>query len=270
MVLGVKNCFHQLFVIRHISYLPCTRLKDKVVVVTASTAGIGFAIAKRLGLEGAKVSISSRNQSNVYNALEELKKMGITAIGSVCDVNQADARKKLLKKVEQEFGSIDVFIPNMSRYTPCTVLECEEKDWDDAIDMNLKSTFFFTKEALPFMLKKKTGKIIYIASVASYRYVEMFSGAYSIAKTGILGLTKILSWQLALQGITVNAVAPGLLNTKSIIESDAVTNYLEQIPLKRLGKMDDIAAGVAFLASDDASYITGEIILIGGGMSARL
>ncbi|KAK9743625.1 hypothetical protein QE152_g8421 [Popillia japonica] len=266
----IKNRFQYLLIIRNVSYLPCTRLKDKVAVVTSSTSGLGFAIAKRLGLEGATVSISSRNSSNVERALKELTDSKISAVGTVCDITKLKDRKELLDTVQNAFGKIDILVPHASKYTACTELECEENNWNEAIEVNLKSAFFLVKETIPIMKKNNSGKIIFITSIASYRYIDMFSGAFSIAKTGLIGLTKSLAWQLAPAGIYVNAIAPGLLDIKSITSSESAKNYIQEIPMKKFGTVDDVAAGVAFLASQDASYITGEIIIIGGGMNARL
>ncbi|XP_050446848.1 dehydrogenase/reductase SDR family member 4-like [Cataglyphis hispanica] len=256
------------------SSVKCNRLEGKVAIVTASTEGIGFSIAKRLAQEGAKVMISSRKESNVKKAVEELQSEGLQVAGTVCHVGKTEDRKNLFEKTKTDFGGLDILISNAA-VNPAVgpVLDSPEEIWDKIFDVNVKSTFLLMKESLPFLKCSKSPSIIIISSIAGYVPFNLL-GIYSISKTALLGLTKATAEDLAFVGIRVNCIAPGIIKTKfskSLYESkenyDATTS---RISMKRLGLPDEVGSVAAFLVSSDASYITGETIVVSGGMQSRL
>ncbi|XP_018562880.1 dehydrogenase/reductase SDR family member 4-like [Anoplophora glabripennis] len=249
------------------------RLCGKIAIVTASTDGIGFAIAQRLAREGAKVIVSSRKEKNVNEAISKLSNEGLDVKGLVCHVSKADDRKKLFDQANK-FGGLDILVSNAAVNPEVgDVLDCSESSWDKIFDVNVKSAFLLAKEAVPLLKQSKEGRIIFISSIAGFQPLGLL-GAYSVSKTALLGLTKAAALQLGPEGITVNCVAPGIIKTKfsSALTSNegAESEILSQIPLKRLGDPHDISGVVAFLASKDGAYLTGENIVVSGGMPSRL
>jgi len=250
------------------------RLKGKVAIVTASTEGIGYAIALRLGQEGAHVVVSSRRQKNVTEAKESLEKAGISVLALICHVADANHRKNLIEKTLQQFGRIDFLISNAAvSPTVAPLQDIEEAAWDKLFEINVKAGFLLTKEVVPHMIKVGGGSIIYISSIGGY-VVEGPLSAYGITKTTLLGLTRAFASELGPLGIRVNCVAPGLVKTRfsEVLwkTEEVLAKSLEQIPLGRLGEPADIAGPVAFLCSDDSSWITGETIVVAGGVRSRL
>ncbi|CAD7083261.1 unnamed protein product [Hermetia illucens] len=251
------------------------RLSDKVAIVTASTDGIGFAIARRLAQEGAKVVISSRKEKNVQKAVEELKKDKLEVFGLKCHVGDAGDRKKLFEETIKKYGKLNILVSNAAT-NPAVgpVLDCEEAVWDKIFDVNVKSSFMLAKEALPHLRKQGAGgSIVFVSSIAGLDPFALL-GAYSVSKTTLFGLTKAAAKDLAREGIRVNCLAPGIIQTKfsaALHESkDANEAALSTIPMNRLGNPEEMAGVVAFLVSNDASYITGETIVAAGGMTSRL
>nr|CAH7738262.1 unnamed protein product [Callosobruchus chinensis] len=249
------------------------RLVGRIAIVTASTDGIGFAIAKRLGQEGAKVIVSSRKQQNVDKAVNTLLQEGLDVTGIPCHVAKTEDRKKLFDAAKK-YGGLDILVSNAA-VNPVMgeVLDCPEDAWDKIFDVNVKSSFLLAQEALPLLRQSKAGRIIFISSIAGFQPMTLL-GAYSVSKTALLGLTKAAAAQLAKDNITVNCVAPGLIETKfssALTSQEAAREIaLSQIPLNRFGQPHDIGAAVAFIASDDAAYMTGENLVISGGMASRL
>uniref|UniRef100_B4N5H9 GK20583 n=1 Tax=Drosophila willistoni TaxID=7260 RepID=B4N5H9_DROWI len=234
------------------------RLAGKVAVVTASTDGIGFAIAKRLAEDGAAVVISSRKQKNVDNALAELRKLNLN----------------LFEQTISKYGKLNILISNAAT-NPAVggVLECDEQVWDKIFDVNVKSSYMLAKEALPYLRQQKASSIVFVSSIAGYDAFELL-GAYSVSKTALIGLTKAAAKDLAPEGIRVNCLAPGVIKTKfsrALYEDESANEAaLSKIPMGRLGTSEEMAGVVSFLVSEDAGYITGESIVAGGGMTARL
>ncbi|XP_055337365.1 dehydrogenase/reductase SDR family member 4-like [Paramacrobiotus metropolitanus] len=253
-----------------------SRLAGKVAIVTASTDGIGLAIARRLGLEGAKVMVSSRRKENVEKTVKSLEDEGIKVAGTVCHVAKEQDRHHLVEETVKQFGGIDVFVSNAA-VNPAVgaIIDTTEEVWDRIFDTNVKAAFLLTKLVVPEMEKRgKGGSIIYISSVAGYNAFPGI-GTYSISKTALLGLSKALSNELASSNIRVNAVAPGIIKTKfsSYLwkeEGPAQKAATKMIPLHRFGEPDEIAGAAAFLASDDSAYMTGETISVAGGLCSRL
>ncbi|KAL2740570.1 dehydrogenase/reductase SDR family member 4 [Vespula squamosa] len=252
----------------------CKRLEGKVAIVTASTEGIGYSIAKRLAQEGAKVMISSRKESNVKKAVNELLQEGLSVAGTVCHVGKAEQRKKLFNETKSIFGGLDILISNAAVNPQAgPVLESEEEVWDKIFDINVKCTYLLIKESLPFLKDSKSPSITIISSISGYQPFNLL-GVYSVSKTALLGLCKAAAENLSTYGIRVNCIAPGIIETKfsePLYKSESANAAcIEKIPLGRIGKPDEISGIAAFLASDDASYITGETIVASGGMQSRL
>jgi dehydrogenase/reductase SDR family protein 4 len=252
----------------------CRRLEGKVAVVTASTLGIGLAIAERLGLEGAHVMVSSRKQSQVDAAVERLRRQGIDVAGTVCHVGKKDDRLRLFERTIEVFGGLDILVSNAAvNPTNVPILETTEESWDKVFEINVKASFFLCKEAIPYMEKRGGGSVVIVSSLAGYRPLESMS-AYAVSKTTLLGLVKAMSTGLADKNIRVNGIAPGFIKTKfsSVLwdspEKEAA--LAGTIPFGRLGVPEDCSGIVACLVSDDASYITGETVVIAGGMTSRL
>jgi len=252
----------------------CRRLDGKVAVVTASTLGIGLAIAERLGHEGAHVVISSRKQTQVDNAVQSLQKQGLSVFGMVCHVANKDDRKRLLEKTVDKFGGIDILVSNAAvnpLFGP--IFEATEDSWDKIFDINAKSAFFLSKEVVPYMEKRGGGSIVFVSSIGGYNPFELIS-LYSVSKTTLLGLVKAMVPHCLEKNIRVNAIAPGIIKTKfsAALWKDLENEKLaaRNIPMQRLGTPEECAGAVAFLVSDDASYVTGETIVMAGGVQSRL
>ncbi|GBP19849.1 hypothetical protein EVAR_75142_1 [Eumeta japonica] len=227
---------------------------------------IGYAIAERLGYEGASVVVSSRKEANVTKAVENLRAKGLNVEGVVCHVGKADQRKKLFDAAKNKFGGLDILVSNAAVNPAVSpILETEDNVWDKLFEVNVKNSWQLAKEAYPELQKRGGGNIVFIASIAGYQPMEPL-GPYSVTKTTLLGLTKAIANEVVHDNIRVNCVAPGIVKTKfaaAITDSEAgKEKSLSIVPMKRFGKPEEIAAAVAFLTSDDASYVTGETIVV--------
>ncbi|XP_015878381.2 tropinone reductase-like 3 [Ziziphus jujuba] len=247
------------------------RFQGKVAIVTASTQGIGFSIAERLGLEGASVVVSSRKQKNVDEAVQNLKARGIEVLGVVCHVSNAQDRKNLIDKTLQEYGKIDVIVSNAAANPSVdAILQTKESVLDKLWEINVKASILLLKDAALHL--SKGSSVVFISSVSAFQPPAAMA-MYGVTKTALLGLTKALADELA-PDTRVNCVAPGFVPThfaEFITSNKAVRETIEQKTLlNRLGTTEDMAAATAFLASDDASYITGETLVVAGGMPSRL
>lgn len=250
------------------------RLQGKVAIVTASTEGIGFSIAKRLAEDGASVVVSSRKQKNVDSAVNSLKKLNLEVLGVKCHVGLKEDRKTLLDETIKKYGKLNILVSNAAANPAMGgVLECGEAEWDKIFDVNVKSSFMLAKECLPYLKKSKGSSIVFVSSISGFDPFELL-GAYSVSKTALIGLTKAAAKEVAPIGIRVNCIAPGIIRTKfsrALYESEtALDMALSKIPMGRLGECNEIAGIASFLVSDDASYITGEAIVGSGGMTSRL
>ncbi|XP_072397722.1 dehydrogenase/reductase SDR family member 4-like isoform X2 [Diabrotica undecimpunctata] len=249
------------------------RLDNRIALVTGSTNGIGLAIAERLAQEGAKVIISSRKEEHVKHTVKKLKDKGLLVTGVTCHIGDSEQRKLLVKEAER-LGGLDILVQSAG-VNPFigNILDCPEEAWDKLLDTNLKASFMLTKEVFHLLKKSKYGRVIYNGSLASYSPSENM-GAYPIGKGGLILLTKQAAFRLGSYNITCNCVVPGLIDTpfgSVLIKDKEFQSYFKKVtPLKRVGRPEEVASVVAFLASDDASYITAEAITVGGGFPSRL
>jgi dehydrogenase/reductase SDR family protein 4 len=244
------------------------RFQDKICLVTGGTLGIGYSIAEQLGLEGGTIIICSRKLENVKEAETKLKSQGIKVDSLKCNTNSKEERKKLLDTIKERYGRLDVLVCNVAvnpHFGPS--YDITEEAFDKIFEVNVKNTFFLIKESLSLLKNAKKPNILIISSQAGFTPFHMI-GIYSIAKTTLLGMTKLLAEELAGFGIRVNSIAPGIINTKfakAIVE----TEYASQNFLKRPGVPEEIGTAAAWVCSDQASFLTGEIIVINGGMYGR-
>ena len=244
------------------------RFENKIVLVTGAGRGIGASIAKRFASEGAEVIVNySGNDEAAQKTVDEITAIGGQAQKYKCSVNDSESVKVMIDEIIKKFGRIDILVNNAGITKDGLMLRMTDEDFDRVIDVNLKGTFNCTKYVSKYMLKQKSGKIINISSV-----VGLSGNAgqinYSASKAGIIGITKSAAKELSSRGITVNAVAPGYVDTDMTkVLSDNIRNeILKNIPLQRMGNVEDISNCVAFLASEEASYITGQVISVDGGM----
>ncbi|EOU2020165.1 3-oxoacyl-[acyl-carrier-protein] reductase [Clostridium perfringens] len=243
-------------------------LKDKVAIVTGGTRGIGKAIALKLADHGANIVINYRNSDKEAEELKAiLEEKGVKVLTVKCDISNFEDSKNLMDKCKEVFGEIDILVNNAGITKDTLIMRMKEEDFDNVIDVNLKGTFNCAKHASAIMLKQRFGKIINMTSVVG---IAGNAGQvnYAASKAGVIGLTKSLAKELGSRGITVNAVAPGFINTDmtASLSEKVKEEASKNIPLKRLGDPEDVANLVGFLASDAANYITGQVINVDGGM----
>jgi NAD(P)-dependent dehydrogenase (short-subunit alcohol dehydrogenase family) len=248
------------------------RFEGRVAIVTGSSAGIGKATAAVLVTEGAQVVMNGRQPARLDAARRELAGMGKPALAVAGDVSQSAVVRALVEETVAKFGRIDILVNNAGGGSPARRLEdVTDSDWDEVIDGNLKSAFLCAREAVPVMRRQGYGRIVNVSSLGG-RNVSRLSGPhYSSAKAGMLGLTRHLARDLATAGVTVNAVAPGPTAVPRVFEkwqglpAADREGILAGIPLGRLAEPQEVAGVIAFLASDDARYLTGVTIDINGG-----
>ncbi|XP_032199773.1 dehydrogenase/reductase SDR family member 4 [Mustela erminea] len=249
-------------------------LTNKVALVTASTDGIGFAIARRLAQDGAHVVVSSRKQQNVDRAVATLQGEGLSVTGTVCHVGKAEDRERLVATAVSLHGGIDILVSNAA-VNPFfgNLMDVTEEVWDKILDINVKATALMTKAVVPEMEKRGGGSVVIVASIGAY-FPFPGLGPYNVSKTALLGLTKNLARELDQRNIRVNCLAPGLIKTSfsQVLwkDKEREESIKEIMQIRRIGKPDECAGIVSFLCSEDASYITGETVVVGGGSPSRL
>lgn len=256
-------------------------LPDKIAIVTGASKGIGRAIGLRLAKEGANVVIADVDRDEGEKVAQMIREMGRDCLAVKCDVSNVQEVEGMVEKTMQKLGRIDILVNNAGVSSMAAMVELEEKDWDFNMDINAKGQFLCSRAVAKHMIKQKSGKIINNASLAAKRGAR-FLAHYSASKFAVLGLTYTMAIELAPYNITVNAVCPGIVETDMIrrewkwegdirgMTPDEVRNeVLGEILLGRLCQPEDVAGAVAFLASKDADYLTGQSINVNGGMESH-
>ena len=236
-------------------------------MVTGGARGIGRAIAEGLARRGAHVVVADINADEARETASVLTSFGVKAMGMRLDVSDSEEVKKIFGEMRKEFSRIDILVNNAGITRDGLVLRMKEEDWDSVIAVNLKSVFLCSKEAIKDMSQQRYGRIVSISSVAAF-VGNPGQANYGASKAGIVGLTKTLAKEYASRGITVNAVAPGFIQTvmTDVLPEKVKEEVKKQVPLARFGTVEDVAHAVIFLASPDSGYITGHVIHVNGGM----
>jgi 3-oxoacyl-[acyl-carrier protein] reductase len=246
----------------------CLRLVGRVAIVTGGARGIGRAIAEEFLKEGAKVVIVDVLEEELMRTAKELSRYGdITAVKA--DITKKEDREKVVKVTLEKYGRVDILVNNAGIFSTTSIEDMTEEQWDKVMNVNLKAAAMLSKEVIKYMKAQRYGKIINMSSLAGH-VGGIFAGVdYAVSKAGLMCLTKSLAKRLAKYNILVNAVAPGVIESPMTAPwpEEVKKSFIEKIPLGRLGKPEDVAKVVVFLASDDSNYITGQIINVDGGIS---
>lgn len=244
-------------------------LEGKIALVTGASRGIGRQIALTLGAKGAAVIVNyNGSAAKAEDVVNEIKAAGGKAEAVQCNVAEFESCGSMLAEVVEKYGRLDILVNNAGITRDNLLMKMSEEDFDAVINTNLKGVFNCIKHISRQMLKQRAGRIINISSVSGV-LGNAGQANYCAAKAGVIGLTKSAARELASRGITVNAVAPGFIVTDmtDVLSDSVKASIIEQIPMKKLGETADIAEAVAFLASDEAKYITGQVLSIDGGMA---
>jgi 3-oxoacyl-[acyl-carrier protein] reductase len=242
-------------------------LKNKVAVVTGSARGIGKAIALKFAHAGANVVVVNTDLTGIHHTVKEIEDLGRKALGVKCNVTDSADVDEMVKKILEVFPTIDILVNNAGVTRDNLMIRMGEEDWDLVLNVNLKGPFLLTKAVSRIMMKQRYGRIVNVSSLVG---ITGNAGQvnYAASKGGLIAFTRSVARELASRHITCNAVAPGFIKTAMTdhLSEEVKANYLKSIPLQRLGNAEDIANVVSFLASDEASYITGQVISVDGGM----
>lgn len=244
-------------------------LQGKCAVITGASRGIGREIALKYAKEGANIVLNYRNsEEEALQLKEELDKLGSNTLIIKANVSDFEEAEKLIKEAKEAFGRVDILVNNAGITKDNLIIRMKEEDFDSVIDVNLKGAFNCLKAVTPIMIRQKEGKIINMSSVVG---VVGNAGQvnYSASKAGLIGMTKSLAREIGGKNINVNAIAPGFIDTDmtKVLSEDQKKNIISQVPLKRLGHVEDIANLALFLGSDQSNYITGQVIHVDGGMA---
>ena len=242
-------------------------LKDKVASVTGASQGIGRDTALALAAAGARVAVAARNQEKLIALVEEIKNAGGEALALKMDVADQEQVKLAFKAVTEKFARLDILVNNAAITRDGLALRMKSEDWNAVISTNLTGAHFCTQQALAIMMRARAGRIINISSIVA----EMGNAGqsnYVASKAGLIGLTKAIAIEIASRNITVNAVAPGFIETPmtDVLSAEVKEDLKRRIPLGRMGQPSDVTAAIIFLASDEAAYITGHVLDVNGGM----
>ena len=242
-------------------------LGNRVAIVTGGTRGIGAAIAALLAEHGASVVVSGRDADRMQSAIKAMEGLGGRVVGLVADAARREDVDRLVEAAKQEFGRLDVVVNNAGVTRDALLIRMKDDDWDHVMDVNLRGAFLMTRAAAKVMMRQRSGRIINIASTAG-AMGNAGQVNYSAAKAGLIGFTKATARELAHWSILVNAVAPGLIDTdmSAAIPDAARQALLAQVPLGRIGAAREVAEVVRFLAGDEASYVTGQVFHVNGGL----
>ncbi len=244
-----------------------TSTTSRVALVTGGAKGIGAAIANRLATAGHRIAICGRDEKALRNHAVHLSSLGATTLTVVADLRDSAAPDRIIAKIEEQWGGVEILVNNAGITRDGLAVRMSTDDFNDIIQVNLVSAFALSKRCVRSMMKARWGRIINISSIVAVMG-NAGQANYIAAKAGLIGLTKALAVELAPRNITVNAIAPGFITTDmtSSLPEDVAKQYMARIPLGRFGSADDVAGVVAFLASDEAAYITGQVIRVDGGM----
>jgi NAD(P)-dependent dehydrogenase (short-subunit alcohol dehydrogenase family) len=253
------------------------RFGGKVALVTGGGRGIGHAAALRFAQEGADVVVADLNEENASRVVEEIAALGRESLVVTADVSRAEDSQRMIDEVMRHFGHLDVVFSNAGVSGGGRVAEMDPEEWDRVLNINLRGVFLTCKYAIPALIESGGGAIINMSSSMAGWDTSPEGAAYMASKEGVSGLTKSLALQLGGYGIRVNAICPGVIRTRLSFQPDTDEAELDQyydrftkrIPLRRVGMPEDVAAAVAFLASDDARHITGSMLLIDGGQTLQ-
>ena len=244
-------------------------MKDKVALVTGGSRGIGRAICLELAARGAAVAVNyAGNEQAALEAVEACRALGAQAQAFRADVADPAACEELLKVVKEAFGKVDILVNNAGITRDGLLMTAKAEDFDKVLDTNLKGAYFCMKAASKLMMRQRYGRIVNLSSVVGLRGNPGQTG-YAASKAGILGLTKAAAKELATRGVTVNAVAPGFIDTDmtAVLPENAKAAMLATIPMGRPGAPEDVARAVAFFAEESSAYITGQVLCVDGGMA---
>ncbi len=238
-------------------------LSNKKALVTGATGGIGGAIAKALHAAGAQIAVSGSKAEKLDAVAKELS----GSIPIVCDLSKLDTVENLIKEAEEKLGGLDILVCNAGVTKDNLALRMKDEEWQQVIDINLTASFKMSRAAMRGMLKRRAGRIIYVTSVVGWTG-NPGQANYCASKAGLTGMAKSLAQEVASRGITVNCIAPGFIATAmtEALNEEQKARINQNIPLGRMGSSSDIAAAALFLASDEASYITGQTLHVNGGM----
>ena len=245
------------------------RFEDKIVLVTGAGRGIGASIAKRFASEGAEVIVNySGNDEAAQKTVDEITATGGQAQKYKCSVNDSESVKVMIDEIIKEFGRIDILVNNAGITKDGLLMKMSEDDFDAVVDTNLKGAFHCIRFVSRAMIRQRSGRIINISSVSGV-LGNAGQANYAASKAGVIGLTKSAARELAGRKITVNAVAPGFIRTEmtAVLSEKVKEKAVLQIPMERFGEAEDVAQAVAFLASEQAGYITGQVLCVDGGMA---
>jgi len=242
-------------------------LEGRVAIVTGGSRGIGRAVAASLAEGGASVVVSGRDTARLETEAKEIEALGVPVLGVAGDVAKREDVDKVVERARERFGRIDVLVNNAGITRDSLLVRMKDEDWDQVLDVNLRGVFLMTRAVAKVMMRQKSGRIINIASAAA-AMGNIGQANYAAAKAGLIGLTKAAARELAHWRILVNAVAPGLIETDmaAAIRAEAREALVAQVPLRRIGAAREVAEVVRFLAGDGASYVTGQVIHVNGGL----
>ena len=242
-------------------------LSGRIALVTGASQGIGRACALRLAEAGAAMAVAARSQDKLDELVAQITSKGGKASAFALDVSEEEQVKSTVKKVTEQFGKIDILVNNAGITRDQLVMRMKRADWDAVLNTNLTSAYLLTQQVMSSMLKQRWGRIINVTSIFG-QTGQAGQANYAASKAGLIGLTMAIAREVASRNITCNAVAPGFIETAmtSGLGDDFKQNALRMIPLGRIGTPEDVANAVAFLASEEASYITGHVMDVNGGM----
>jgi len=242
-------------------------LKDKVALITGASQGIGRDTARALSEAGAKVAVAARNEEKLASLVSEIESAGGQALAIKLDVADPDQIKSAFKQVTEKFARLDILVNNAAITKDGLALRMKPDDWEAVLRTNLTGAHLCIQQALAIMMRARAGRIINIASVVA-QMGNAGQANYVASKAGLIGLTKAIAVEIASRNVTVNAVAPGFIETPmtDVLSAEVKEDLKKRIPLGRMGTTRDVAAAIVFLASDEAAYITGHVLDVNGGM----